>query len=92
MRRQVPESPGDGSSGSHRTATGSDDHPIAHRPAGNAVAEPGDGPGRLMALRDDGTLGREGAVDQTEVGVADVAEGNLHQHLPIGWPMRPASN
>ena len=34
-----------------------------------------------MALRDHRTLGRESAVDQTDVGVADAAERHLDQYL-----------
>ena len=62
-------------------SAGGDHHPVAFGPAGHVGAEFGDGARGFVALGHHRSHGREGAVDQTQVRMADPAEGDLDQNF-----------
>ena len=61
------------------------DHTVTLLPSSDAGAELNDGAGGLVTLGDNGTLRRERAADEAQVGMANSTVGNLDEHLTGPW-------
>ena len=60
---------------------------VAGRDARHALADLLDDPGALVAEHGRGVAGRVGAARRVEVGVADAAGGEAHEHLTRSRPV-----